>query len=79
MDDENKGASPIQRAVAAAGGRPQFARLMGVSVVMVHKWLTGRARLTGERARQVESVTNGQVKRHELRPDLFDAPAESAA
>jgi DNA-binding transcriptional regulator YdaS (Cro superfamily) len=79
MDDENKGASPIERAVTAAGGRSEFARRMGVSVVMVHKWLTGRARLTGERARQIEHVVGGVVKRHELRPDLFDPPAESAA
>lgn len=79
MSDEIKGASPLERAVAAAGGRSQFARRMGVSVVMVHKWLTGRARLTGERARQVEHIVGGVVKRHELRPDLFDPPAESAA
>lgn len=29
-------------------------------------------------ARAIETATNGAVKRHELRPDLFDPPAETA-
>jgi DNA-binding transcriptional regulator YdaS (Cro superfamily) len=42
---------------------------------MVSHWLTGRKAITPERAKQIEDATGGLVKRHELRPDIFDAPA----
>lgn len=73
MDTTSK-ASPLERAIKAAGSGAALARLVGVSPVMVHKWLDG-ARVTAERAKQIEQATNGAVRRHELRPDVFDAPA----
>jgi DNA-binding transcriptional regulator YdaS (Cro superfamily) len=51
------------------------AELMGVSQAMVSHWLTGRKAITPERAKQIEHATGGAVRRHELRPDIFDAPA----
>lgn len=67
----------IERAVRLSGGGAGLARLVGVSPVMVHKWRDG-ARITAERAKQIEIATNGAVQRHELRPDVFDAPAAAA-
>jgi DNA-binding transcriptional regulator YdaS (Cro superfamily) len=57
----------------------QFADRMGVTPGMVWHWLNGASRITAERACQIEAVTDGAVKRHELRPDLFDPPAQALA
>lgn len=57
----------------------ELAELVGVSQGMVSHWLTGRKAITPERAKQIEHATGGAVRRHELRPDIFDAPAEPAA
>jgi DNA-binding transcriptional regulator YdaS (Cro superfamily) len=48
-----------------------FAELMGVTQGLVHQWLSGRTRITAERAKQIEKVTRGKVKSRDLRPDIF--------
>ena len=57
----------------------EFARRLGVTTGSVWQWVEGRVRVSPERAAQIEQVTAGAVKRHELRPDLFDAPQQVAA
>ena len=47
---------------------------MGVTQGLVWQWIEGVTRITAERAIQIERVTGGQVGKHELRPDVFDAP-----
>jgi DNA-binding transcriptional regulator YdaS (Cro superfamily) len=69
--------NPIDRAIAIAGGQSALAKWLGVSQAMVHKW-KGGASITPERAKQIEVATGGLVKRHELRPDIFDAPERVA-
>ncbi len=64
----------IQKLVGQIGQR-ELAQALGCSPSLVSHWVTGRKRITAERARQIEDATFGSVKRHELRPDLFDAPA----
>lgn len=54
----------------------QFAKLIGKSQGMVSHWINGRHRVEAEDAKQIETVTKGAVLRHELRPDLFDAPTK---
>lgn len=71
--------APLARAIALLGGRSRFAARLGVSVVMVHKWATGKNQVTAERARQIEDATGGAVGRHELRPDLFGPPTAPIA
>lgn len=51
-----------------------LAAALGVSPGLVSHWNTGRVKITAERAKQIEQATNGAVRRHELRPDVFDAP-----
>ena len=68
----------IVRAIEACGGSATLAKGLGVSVQMIHKWKRG-APITAERAKQIEDATGGLVKRHELRPDIFDAPATAPA
>jgi len=48
-----------------------FGELIGVSQGLVHQWLDGKTQITGDRARDIEKLTNGEVTRMELRPDLF--------
>lgn len=49
-----------------------FANMLGVSPGLVWQWLDGRTRITAERAREIERKTRGAIKRHDLRPDIFD-------
>ncbi len=51
-----------------------FAKELGVSQGLVWQWLNGRTKITPERAKQIEQVTQGAVTRHDIWPDLFDAP-----
>lgn len=48
-----------------------FALKMDVSPSLVSYWLSGKRRITAERAVQIETITDGAVPREELRPDLF--------
>ncbi len=52
-------------------GQRKAAEIFGVSQSMVSHWLTGRERITAERAKQIELATAGAVTRADLRPDLF--------
>lgn len=53
-----------------------FAVKVGVTQGLVWQWLSGKTRITAERAKEIEAATEGLVTRRELRPDVFDeAPA----
>lgn len=54
-----------------------FADQLAVSPGLVWQWINGQTPVTAERAREIESATGGLVTRHELRPDIFDPPAEA--
>lgn len=47
---------------------------------LISQWEAGEVRIPAERMIAIESVTDGAVTRHDLRPDIFGAapaPAES--
>lgn len=48
-----------------------FGAKVGVSQGMVWQWLSGYRPIGAERAVEIEKRTRGEIKRHELRPDLF--------
>lgn len=48
-----------------------FAKSLGVSKGLVWQWLNGRTAITGERAVQIERITNGAIKRQHLLPELY--------
>jgi DNA-binding transcriptional regulator YdaS (Cro superfamily) len=50
-----------------------LAHRLGVTQGLVHQWVTGKTRITAERAVEIEKATGGQVTRQELRPELFGA------
>ena len=54
-----------------------LARRLGVTQGLVWQWSSGKTRITAERAKQLEQITDGLIGKHELRPDVFDAPMES--
>lgn len=56
-----------------------FADEVHVSQGMVGHWVTGRKRITAEKAVAIENATNGEVTRYELRPDIFGEPPQEAA
>lgn len=52
-----------------------LAHRLGVTQGLVHQWVTGKTRITAERAIEIEKATDGQVTRQELRPEIFGAAA----
>ena len=51
--------------------RAQFAKDCGVTEGAVGHWLRGHTAIPAERAVKIEELTGGQVKRSQMRPDLF--------
>lgn len=52
----------------------QVADLCGITVQAVYKWEKSERGVPIEHCRVIEDATNGAVTRHDLRPDIFDAP-----
>lgn len=48
-----------------------FAKSLGVSKGLVWQWLNGRTAITGEMALAIESVTQREVRRQDLLPELY--------
>ncbi len=46
-----------------------------VSQGLIWQWISGKTRVTAERAIEIERVTKGGITRAQLRPDLFGARA----
>lgn len=55
-------------------GQKHLAELMDVTVGMVSHWVTGRVRITAERAVELEEATKGEIPKWGTRPDLWDKP-----
>lgn len=64
----------IQSAVSLFGTQAALAEALGVSSMAVSKWMSGKARVTAERAVDIERVTGARVTRYDLRPDIFGPP-----
>lgn len=52
-----------------------FASQLEVTPGLVSQWLSGKTAITAERAIQIEEVTDGEITRAMLRPDLFGRAA----
>lgn len=68
----------LQRAVDIAGSQSQLARDLSEKLNKtiyqghVRKWLMNSKVIPDYICKPVEEITNGQVKRSQLRPDLWD-------
>lgn len=67
----------VQQAIDRIGSA-ELARRLGCSKQLVSFWRTGRQRVKAERAVEIELVTEGRIRREELRPDIFTPPQEAA-
>lgn len=64
----------LERAKSSAGGASKLARLIGgITSQAVSQW----KRVPADRVLAVETATG--VPRHELRPDLYPEPSDTAA
>lgn len=61
----------IQRALRIVGSQKRLAEICGVSQPAVHKWLNGGS-VSPEKVTAIVNATGGEVKAHEIRPDLPD-------
>lgn len=69
----------LQKAVDLAGGQSELARRIGGKVRQghVYYWLNTMKKISHEHVLAAERAVNGQVTRHDLRPDIY--PVEEAA
>lgn len=68
----------LDLAIRICGNQRALARKLRISPPSVSEWRR-RGRVPAERCAEIEAATAGQVTRHDLRPDLFDPPADTAA
>ena len=62
--------SAIRRASIVVGNRSALARLLGVTPQAVQSWCATGV-VPAKRVLDIERATDGEVTRHELRPDLY--------
>lgn len=62
----------LQRAVAALGSQQKLAKAIGLSQQGVSYLLNKAPRVTAEAAVAIERATNGEIRRDQLRPDIFN-------
>lgn len=64
----------IERAIEICGTQVEFAKRLGCTYQNIQGWKkTGR--IPAERVLQVESITDGQLTRYEIRPDIYQPTA----
>jgi len=62
----------LTRALEIVGGGSRMAEAVGVTAQAVSQW----RRVPAARVLAVSRATGGQVRPHELRPDLYEAPSD---
>jgi DNA-binding transcriptional regulator YdaS (Cro superfamily) len=71
--------SLIERAIEIVGGKQAtLAAAIGCAQQTISKLLLNEIRVSAEQAVAIHKVTQGQVSKERLRPDLFDTPAPRA-
>lgn len=63
--------TPLEKAVEFAGSQAELARRIGKAQAHVWNWLHRDKDVPAESVLAIEAATEGQVTRHELRPDLY--------
>lgn len=70
-------ATAIERAIKRAGSEAKLAALIGCSQVAINK-AKHRNKVSGEMAVAIDKAFAGEIKKSDLRPDLFE-PEEARA
>ena len=63
----------IRRAVELAGSQRALAEKIGLSQQGISYLLNDAPQVSAEIALAIDRATNGQVRKEELRPDIFEA------
>lgn len=63
--------TPIEKAVRVVGGQSELARRCKTSQPRIWQCLNRNQRVPADLVLLIESATEGEVTRHELRPDLY--------
>ena len=61
----------LERAISLAGSQTALAKGIGVSQQRVWSWLYRGHKAGADKAISIEKFTNGEVTRHQLRPDYY--------
>ena len=61
----------LKKAIKIAGGQTALAKKVKVSQRAVWNWLNRQKSVPAERVLSIEKATDGEVSRHDLRPDLY--------
>lgn len=61
------------------GGVQALAEKMGIKSTYLCRLASGDRRITGEWSVKIHRATDGEMPSWELRPDLYDPPAESVS
>lgn len=64
----------IRAVVEAAGGADRMARHFNVTKSLVYQWCQGVKPVPLLKCIEIERLTEGQVTRYHLRPELFGEP-----
>lgn len=70
--------SPLERAIDIVGSQAALAKALGVKPQHIWNWINRDKKVPAEQVLLIEAATRGEVKRHELRPDIYP-PTERAA
>lgn len=69
----------LERAVELAGSQSALAARIGKKQGHVWGWLNKAKRCPAEMAIPISNAVDGAVAPHDLRPDIYPAPAEAGA
>lgn len=72
---QTKRAPIVARIIAILGGPVRAGQCLDLSSQAVSQW----KRVPANRVIEIENMTKGIVKRHEMRPDLYPLPEEHKA
>jgi DNA-binding transcriptional regulator YdaS (Cro superfamily) len=68
IDAKNTSLLPcVAKAAAIVGGVRRLAKTLGLKHTTFYQW----DRVPGKHVLAIEEITNGQITRHDLRPDLY--------
>jgi DNA-binding transcriptional regulator YdaS (Cro superfamily) len=65
--------NPVEKAIAAAGSLAELAKRTGLAYQSIQQFRkTGR--VPAEHVLKFEAATEGEITRHEFRPDIYPRP-----
>jgi DNA-binding transcriptional regulator YdaS (Cro superfamily) len=73
------GIEALRQAKVILGSQAAVARIVGVEQPSVHYILAKAEKVPAEWCIPIEKATDGQITRHQLRPDLYPQESQEAA